>query len=89
MLKKVMNNLILSCKTATELVEKKQVVGLSFFERIRVSSHLFVCKACRSYEKQSLMMEKAIKRMTGSIKTEGYKLDDKAKKKILESLKKS
>lgn len=87
MLKKLMNALILSCKKATELVEKKQVTGLSFFEGFRLSTHLLLCRACRSYEKQSLLLDKIFERMFGSPKEEMQQFDQTAKEKILERIK--
>lgn len=87
MLNKVMNVLILSCKTATELVEKKQVTNLSFFEGFRLKTHVLLCKACRSYEKQSLLLEKAFERILESPKSEMHCLDQTSKEKILKRIK--
>ncbi len=42
-----------SCKVATEMVEKKNIVGLSFIESLKLKLHLSICKACKSYKKQS------------------------------------
>ncbi|MGE0635267.1 MAG: hypothetical protein AB7G44_06625 [Bacteroidia bacterium] len=49
---------MLSCKKATELVEKKSVAGLSFIEGLKLNLHIGMCSACKAYEKQSSIMDK-------------------------------
>lgn len=46
-----------SCKKATEMVEKKSVVGLSFSESLKLKLHLSICKACKTYQKQSELID--------------------------------
>lgn len=52
-MKKLMHYLMLSCKKATELIEKKTVVRLSFKEKVQLRMHKSMCDACTAYEKQS------------------------------------
>lgn len=61
MFKKLMNKLFLSCLKATELIEKKFDIKLSFSERMQLKAHKMMCNACRIYEKQSLVIEKGLK----------------------------
>ena len=49
-----------SCKKATEMVEKKSVVGLSFSENLKLKLHLSICKACKTYQKQSELIDSFI-----------------------------
>lgn len=58
---KLMKHLILSCKKATELVEKKEIQSLSFVENIQLKTHMAMCKACANYKRQSLGLGKLIK----------------------------
>ena len=58
---RIMNFVMLSCKENTELIEKNAVVPLSFVEKIKHKLHNSVCSVCRSYEKQSELIDKAIK----------------------------
>ncbi len=44
---------MLSCKKATELIEKKLLVKISFKEKIQLQLHNSMCSACSAYEKQS------------------------------------
>lgn len=43
----------LSCKSATEMVEKSAFEDFSIKEKIQLKFHLTICKTCRSYQKQS------------------------------------
>lgn len=55
---KIRNGLLLSCKVATELVEKKAAVGLNPWEALRLRLHLRICRGCTNYEQSSELMEK-------------------------------
>lgn len=59
-MKKLMNILFLSCLKATELIEKKLHLRLSFKEKLQLKAHKMMCDACRLYEKQSTFLEKGI-----------------------------
>lgn len=52
-MKKLMNYLMLSCKRATELIEKKSILGLTWKENIQLKMHTKMCDACSNYQKQS------------------------------------
>ena len=60
MIKKIMQTLFLSCLKATELIEKQMYFGLSKTEKIQLSAHKKMCSACKNYEKQSQLIDKAI-----------------------------
>lgn len=51
---------MLSCKKATELVEKKSLVGLSLRENMRLHIHSSMCDGCTAYQKQSLLIDKIL-----------------------------
>ncbi|HNU12996.1 MAG TPA: hypothetical protein PKI55_00970 [Chitinophagaceae bacterium] len=61
-MKKIMHLLLLSCKKATELIEKKSLVGLSFRERVQLNIHKSVCEACTAYEKQSIKIDELMQK---------------------------
>lgn len=48
-----MNYLMLSCKKATELIEKRTLIKLSFKEKVQLRMHKSMCDACNAYEKES------------------------------------
>lgn len=52
---------MLSCKKATELIEKKSLIGISFKEKIQLRMHKSICDACTAYEKESLWLDKMLR----------------------------
>jgi hypothetical protein len=62
-MKKLMHILFLSCLKATELMEKRFHFGLSWHEKIQLKLHKSMCKACSTYDKQSDIIEHALKEM--------------------------
>lgn len=61
MKQKIMHFLFLSCLKATELIEKKFHFKLSVTEKIQLELHKLMCDACKTYEKQSEIIEEGIK----------------------------
>ena len=56
-----MHFLFLSCLKATELIEKKLHIKLSVKEKLRLKVHKSMCNACRRYDKQSKIIDSALK----------------------------
>jgi hypothetical protein len=83
-----MNKLMLSCKKATELIEKKEVVGLSFIEKAQLKLHLSMCKVCASYGKHSKVVDHVLKTKakSGLGTSSTPKMSDSAKAEILRKL---
>ncbi len=80
---------MLSCKKATELIEKKQVAPLTAIEGFQLNLHTSMCKACNAYQSQSGIIDKMMEnfhRSPSSDSTE--KLSEDTKKKIVDQLKK-
>ncbi|MBN1985163.1 MAG: hypothetical protein JW761_02605 [Prolixibacteraceae bacterium] len=57
---KIMHFFFLSCLKATELIEKKFHFKLSFTEKVQLEMHKMMCDACKTYEKQSGIIEKGL-----------------------------
>ncbi len=89
MLRRILGIVTFSCMRITEMVESKEATNLSFWERIRYKTHLAFCKACRSYEKQSALIGKALSRLMSSPPKDSKPMDDEAKKKILDKIKRN
>ena len=51
---------MLSCRKATELIEKKLHAKLSRRERVQLKWHKSICDACTLYEKQVVFIEKVL-----------------------------
>jgi hypothetical protein len=63
-MKKLMHWLFLSCLKATELIEKKIYFKLSLRERMQLEVHKMMCDACSNYEKDSLLIDKALQKQS-------------------------
>lgn len=61
-MKKLMNIFILSCKKASELIDKKSVVKLSVKENVMLHMHTSMCAACTAYQKQSGILDDLLHR---------------------------
>jgi hypothetical protein len=59
-MKRMMNRLILSCKRATELIEKKFEVRLNTRKNVQLYMHTRLCTACNTYQKQSKQLDNAL-----------------------------
>lgn len=70
MKKKIIHLILLSCKKATELIEKKSLFGLSWIEKTQLRLHTNVCDGCTIYQQQSLLLDEAI---MGQFKNEALK----------------
>ncbi len=67
-MKRVMNFLILSCKKAVALIDKQAEVKLSWMENMQLTIHKTMCDACSAYEKQSILIDKALHNHKHSMK---------------------
>lgn len=82
---RAMSIVFLSCRKATELVERKiHFGGLSRTDQIQLHFHSMICKFCSAYEKQSLLIEKSM--ATSSKKILGDEDLAQLKKMILDKL---
>jgi hypothetical protein len=69
----------LSCQKATELVEKQSLVGLSVIDRLKLSMHLKMCDACKSYKDHSHKIDALLKDQTAP----SFKLSESVKEDII------
>ncbi|MDF1517040.1 MAG: hypothetical protein P1P79_03765 [Lutibacter sp.] len=83
----MMNILMLSCKKATELIEKRLVAKLTSVEKIQLKMHTAVCSQCSDYENQSEIIEKCLAEIHQPNK-ETLKLSSERKEQILKQLEK-
>ena len=79
---------MLSCKKATELIEKKSMVALYVREKIQLNLHKCICDACTLYEKQSKQIDELLKkRIASDTGVEKMPLkNDELKERILKKL---
>ncbi len=84
-----MNMLMLSCRKATELMDKKANLDLKPVERFQLFLHTSMCDACTLYEKQGQFLERLLRRQSDEPgeKTKAEKpLPDNVKSKVIREL---
>ncbi|WP_375584489.1 hypothetical protein [Cyclobacterium xiamenense] len=87
-LEKIMTFMLLSCKEATALIEKKAVFPLTFHEKCRLYLHVKLCLVCKLYQHQSQTIEKALSKWIHSEGTPEERLSEQKKVEIIEEIKK-
>ena len=78
----------LSCKKATELIEKGSVFQLRKVEKVQLILHLKMCRRCKLYEKSSDNLDKLIAKEFEKKTETGPSISEGFKKELLERLKK-
>lgn len=58
---------MLSCRRATELIEKKKHCELYKIERLQLEMHLFMCKYCSNYGKHTKLMDTILNKASQSV----------------------
>jgi hypothetical protein len=91
-MKRIMNIMMLSCKKASSLIDKRVLLGLSVIERIQLTVHTKMCETCRAYQQQSQLLDKAIQSQVSSdpdhTSHPSKKLSNESKSQIIKSLEK-
>lgn len=78
--------LFLSCKEATEAVEKQNVTGLSILEKVRLQKHLAVCHACNMYASFSIKADIIIKELVKLESTSNQHRTTSLEEKVLQKI---
>lgn len=87
-MKKWMNYLMLSCKKATELIEKKSFIGLSWKENMQLKVHTTMCDVCSNYQKQSKAIDEILEKHVDDEEASPLLENKHLKENILHSLEK-
>jgi hypothetical protein len=87
-MKKLMNILMLSCKKASELIDKKSVLKLSMKENMMLHMHTAMCDGCKAYQKQSELLDMFLHQHTHSHTAENIPVikNEELKEKIISKL---
>ena len=65
-----MSKFMISCDEATTISDKKQYVETTFCERIKLGFHLMICKNCRVYDEQNVIVTKIIEQKKKPVSTD-------------------
>lgn len=86
---KIISKIVLTCEQATKFVERNHEGDLRRKERIQLAMHLFICNACRAYNKESKQINSLLDRyFSPPLRQEKPKDTENLKKRILTKLKK-
>ncbi len=79
---------MLSCKNATELIEKRSFVMLFSKEKLQLHLHKTMCDACTAYQKQSKKIDELLEKYihTSDTNSLGSYQNHKLKEKIINNL---
>ena len=83
-----MRFLMLSCKKASALIDKKQLFGISWKEKVQLKMHTAMCDACGVYEKQSKIIDNFLNKTISSSGSENHQVieNKELQKKIISKL---
>ena len=70
-----MNWMMLSCKKATELIEKKSLVDLSAKEKIMLKLLTSMCEGCSAYQTQSLLIDELLQHHITNFSSNDIKME--------------
>ena len=79
---------MISCNEATSICDKSQYKEASFWDKIRLSIHLLLCKHCAVYSKQNNTMTRLFKMNSNACKSKENCLTTVEKIALKEVLKK-
>ncbi|MBD1394206.1 hypothetical protein [Mucilaginibacter glaciei] len=69
-------DIIYNCRQATYLIEKRELIKLTFKEQIELRMHLVGCDMCKLYVKQSRKINEMVKQLLKSDMRHTIRLDD-------------
>lgn len=83
-LKKIAYN----CRKATFLIEKKQIGEITLLEKMELKIHLAGCLVCRTFEQQSITINRMVKELFNVSGENKIELDEEFKKDLQDRIEK-
>jgi predicted anti-sigma-YlaC factor YlaD len=78
MWEELMNKMMLSCVKATQLMEQKELMPLSFMQEMQLKMHVAMCSGCKNYMKQAALINKLLNKTFNSVReTDTKALEEK------------
>jgi hypothetical protein len=87
MKKRIIHAILLSCSTATLLIEKKSASPLSTLQKFQLKWHLSICDGCKQYQEQSALLDRALQKLASGQSPKEIS-NDALKNRIISELKK-
>jgi hypothetical protein len=75
-----------NCKQATFLIEKKQIQSLTFREWLELNIHLAGCSVCRTFQRQSKLINRWVQEIFRAAQQTERHLDETFKEELQERI---
>lgn len=83
-----MDTMLLSCRKASMLMDKRSALGLSLIERGQLLAHRSICKTCRIYARQVRILDRMLEQYLSDIDfAKDAKLSPEARERLDDRLK--
>ncbi len=79
------NKIFLNCDEATAICDKNQYKEATFWEKVKLTYHLFFCKGCGVYTKQNTVVTKVCNKHLHKCET-NHKLSEQEKIELQEKI---
>lgn len=77
-----------NCRKATFLIEKKQIGKITLREQLELKIHLAGCSVCKTFERQSIMINRMVQQLIHAAHQPEIKLDDQVKREMQQQIEK-
>ena len=81
-----LKEIVYNCRKATYLIEKRQLGSITLREKLELQIHLAGCSVCKTFLKQSVLINKMVHDLFQSTSVKELKLDDQFKKELQERI---
>lgn len=81
-----LHKIIYNCKQATFLIEKKQIHSLTVREWLELKIHLAGCSVCRTFQRQSRLINRWVQEIFRAAQHRERHLDDSFKEELQERI---
>ena len=68
-----------NCRKATYLIEKQQIGRITLGEKLELKIHLAGCSICKTFQRQSIVINHLVRNLFQSANQTDVKLDDEFK----------
>ena len=75
-----------NCRKVTFLIEKKLIGRITLRERLELKIHQAGCSICKTFEQQSIIINKMVSNLFHTTHRHEWKLDEKFKKELQEHI---
>ncbi|ETZ24089.1 hypothetical protein [Pedobacter sp. V48] len=71
-----------NCRKATYLIEKQQIGRITLREKLELKIHLAGCSICKTFQRQSIVINHLVRNLFQSTERADVRLDDEFKRNL-------